>query len=161
MFPFLSFILWPCPCPLLHLTCDSQPQLPPKIALPVRSLSYMRVPLSATDACSTLCPSFIYPQIQQLAKRMALKLTIPLPSHFLEFPCDPKMRWLNWIMQLENFFTLTDLTLPKENKLTDRAKNAYLASLLGTEGARILMAHPVAATAESAIYLQRLQRRRR
>ncbi len=83
---------------------------------------------------------------------MALKLTIPLPPHFLEFPGDPKMRWSNWINQLKNFFTLTDLTLPKESKLTNRAKNAYLASLLGTEGARILMAHPVATTAESATF---------
>ena len=83
---------------------------------------------------------------------MALKLTIPLPPHFLEYPGEPKVRWSNWISQLENFFTLTNLTLPKESQLSDHAKNAYLASLLGTEGARILMAHPMAKTAEKQTF---------
>lgn len=83
---------------------------------------------------------------------MALKLTIPLPPTFMDYPGDPKVRWNNWLAQLKNFFTLTDLTLPASQKLTDEAKNAYLSALLGTEGVRILMAHPVAATADTATF---------
>ena len=51
---------------------------------------------------------------------------------------------------LENFFTLTNLTLT--NELTDHAKNAYLSTLLSCEGSRILMAHPVGGTAATATY---------
>ena len=80
------------------------------------------------------------------------KLQIPLPPRFFDHPGDPRIRWTNWKAQLDNFFCLTDLTLPADNKLNDQAKNAYLSSLLGSEGSRILMAHPVAATASTATY---------
>ena len=79
-----------------------------------------------------------------------MRLTIPLPPTFFDYPGEPKVRWANWLAQLDNFFTLTNLTLPDTNQLSDRAKNAYLSSLLGNEGSRILMAHPVAATASTA-----------
>ena len=83
-----------------------------------------------------------------------MKLTIPLPAHFMKYPGDTKVRWSNWLAQLRNFFTLTDLTLPSSSKLTDQAKNAYLSALLGTEGARILMANPIAASADTATFAQ-------
>jgi len=83
-----------------------------------------------------------------------MRLTIPLPTTFCDHPGEPKVRWSNWLAQLDNFFTLTDLTLSAGDKLTDRAKNAYLSSLLGNEGSRILMAHPVAATASTATFAQ-------
>ena len=85
---------------------------------------------------------------------MVLRIQVPLPPTFLDLPGDPRVRWSNWIAQLENFFTLTNLTLPKDNTLSDRAKNAYVATLLGSEGSRILMANPAAATAETATYAQ-------
>ena len=85
---------------------------------------------------------------------MALHIQVPLPPTFMDLPGDPRVRWSNWIAQLENFFTLTNLTLPEDNALSDRAKNAYVATLLGSEGSRILMANPAAATAETATYAQ-------
>ena len=80
------------------------------------------------------------------------RLQVPLPPVFLEYPGDPRVRWSNWSAQLDNFFSLTNLTLAADQQLSDRAKNAYLASLLGSEGNRILMAHPAAATAGTATY---------
>ena len=80
------------------------------------------------------------------------RLQVPLPPVFLDHPGEPRTRWTNWSAQLDNFFTLTNLTLATDNQLTDRAKNAYLTTLLGSEGLRILMAHPVAATATTADY---------
>ncbi len=44
------------------------------------------------------------------------------------------------------------MTLAQDNQLSNRAKNAYLTTLLGSEGMRILMAHPVAAMATTADY---------
>ena len=85
---------------------------------------------------------------------MALRLQVPLLSTFLDLPGEPRVRWSSWIAQLENFFALTNLTLPENNALSDRAKNAYLATLLGSEGSCILMANPAAATAEDAAYTQ-------
>ena len=85
---------------------------------------------------------------------MALRLQVPLPPIFLDLPGDPRVRWSNWIAQLENFFTLRNLTLPENNALSDRAKNVYVATLLGSEGSRILMANPAAATAKTATYAQ-------
>ena len=83
---------------------------------------------------------------------MAQRLTVPLPPTFLDTPGEPRIRWSNWVCQLENFFTLTNLTLV--NELTDRAKNAYLSTLLGCEGSRILMAHPAGGTAATATYTE-------
>ena len=78
----------------------------------------------------------------QLATRMAQaqlpRLQVPLPPIFLEHPGEPRVRWANWSAQLNNFFTLTNLTLPPSNQLNDRAKNAYLTTLLGSEGMHIL-----------------------
>ena len=81
-----------------------------------------------------------------------MRLTIPLPPTFLDYPGEPPVRWSNWLAQLENFFVLTNLTLSADNKLTDEAKNAYLCVLLGSEGARVLMVRPVAATASTATF---------
>ena len=55
-------------------------------------------------------------------------------------------------LEVGHFFVLTNLTLSDGNALTDAAKNAYLASLLGTEGSRILLAHPVATQAATLSY---------
>ena len=83
---------------------------------------------------------------------MAQRLQIPLPPTFLDHPGDPRVRWKNWKAQLDNFFTLTDLTLAADNKLSNKAKNAYLATLLGSEGSRILMANSVAPAASTDTY---------
>ena len=80
------------------------------------------------------------------------KLQIPLPPRFLEHPGDPRVRWSHWMAQLNNFFTLTNLTLPTDSSLSDEAKNAYLATLLGCEGSRIFMAHPIATQASTLDY---------
>ena len=80
------------------------------------------------------------------------RLTIPLPPTFLDYPGESKMRWSNWLAQLDNFFYLTDLTNSDDKKLTNRAKNAYVSSLLGAEGSRILMTHPVASKATTTTY---------
>ena len=50
------------------------------------------------------------------------------------------------------FFTFTDLTLVDDNKLSNKAKNAYLATLLGSEGSRILMVNSVAPAASTNTY---------
>ncbi len=79
-----------------------------------------------------------------------LKLNIPLPSRFFKHPGDPRIRWQHWKAQLDIFFVLTNLTLA--TKLSDIAKNAYLSSLLGCEGSRVLMAHPGATEAATKAY---------
>ena len=71
---------------------------------------------------------------------------------FLITQSNHALDWANWSAQLNNFFTLTNFTLAAVNQLTDRAKNAYLTTLLGGEGLRILMAHSLAATATTADY---------
>ena len=78
-----------------------------------------------------------------------VKLQFPLLPRFFENPGDSRTRWLHWKAQLDNFFVLTNLTLPGDNALTDAAKNA---SLLDSEGSRILMAHPVATQASAMTY---------
>ena len=85
---------------------------------------------------------------------MAQRLQIPMPPTFMDYPGEPKVRWGNWLAQLRNFFTLTDITLGEDHKLADATKNAYLSTLLGTEGLRILMANPVGATAATATHAQ-------
>ena len=50
---------------------------------------------------------------------------------------------------VEQFFVFTNLTLSDGNALTDAAKNA---SLLGTEGSHILLAHPFATQAATLSY---------
>ena len=82
----------------------------------------------------------------------SLKLQIPLPPRFFDHPGDPRVRWTNWKAQLDNFFMLTNMTLPKGEELPDHAKNSYLSALLGSEGCRILMAHPVATKAPTMTY---------
>ena len=80
------------------------------------------------------------------------RLQVPLPPTFLEHPGEPCIRWSTWSTQLDNFFALTNLTLSAEQQLTNQTKNTYLAMLLGSEGGRILMAHPVVATASMAMF---------
>ena len=80
------------------------------------------------------------------------KLQIQLPPRFLDHPGDPRIRWQHWKAQLDNFFLLTSFTLHDDVTLSDEAKNAYLSSLLGCEGSRILMAHPVATRASTTTY---------
>ena len=80
------------------------------------------------------------------------RLQVPLPPVFTEHPGEPRVRWSTWSAQLDNFFALTNLTLSADQQLTNQTKNAYLATLLGSEGGRILMAHPVAATASMATF---------
>ena len=80
------------------------------------------------------------------------RLQVPLPPVFMEHPGEPRVRWSTWSAQLDNFFALTNLTLSADQQLTNQTKNAYLATLLGSEGGRILMAHPVAATASTATF---------
>ena len=80
------------------------------------------------------------------------RLQVLLPPVFLECPGNLRIQWSNWSAQLHNFFSLTNLTLAADQQLSDRAKNVYVASLLGSEGSRILMAHPVTATVGTATY---------
>ena len=80
------------------------------------------------------------------------KLQIPLPPRFLDHPGNPRIRWQHWKAQLDNFFLLTSFTLHDDVTLSDEVKNAYLSSLLGCEGSRILMAHPVATRASTTTY---------
>ena len=85
---------------------------------------------------------------------MALRIQVPLPPTFLDIPGDPRVRWSNWMPSWKNFFTLTNLTLLEDNALGYRAKNAYVAILLGSKGSHILMANPAATTTKTATYAQ-------
>ena len=92
--------------------------------------------------------------IPLLAMRMAQlpKLQIPLPPCFLEHPGNPHIWWSHWMAQLNNFFTLTNLTLPTNLAFSNEAKNAYLATLLGCKGSHIFMAHPITTQASMLDY---------
>ena len=79
-------------------------------------------------------------------------LRVPLPPTFLEMPGNPPIKWSQWISQLEAFFYLTDCNLPDEKHLTERQKVAYIRSLLGAEGVRIVAAHPVSSRWETIKY---------
>ena len=70
-------------------------------------------------------------------------LRFPLPPSFLEMPGDPPIKWSQWMSQLEAFFFLTDSNLAEDKRLTQRQKVAYVYSLLGAEGVRIVATHPV------------------
>ena len=54
------------------------------------------------------------------------------------------------VCSVGQFFYINQVDASTSNQLNDRAKNAYLTTLLGSEGMRILMAHPVAVTAATA-----------
>ena len=85
---------------------------------------------------------------------MAQHLQILMLPTYMNFPSEPKVWWANWIAQLHNFFTLTDITLGAEHKLADATKNAYSSTLIGTKGLCILMANPVGTTTATATYTE-------
>ncbi len=81
-------------------------------------------------------------------------LRVPLPPSFLELPGEPTIKWTQWISQLEAFFFLTNSSLAEDKQLTARQRVAYVRSLLGAEGIRIVAAHPVSARWDTIDYAE-------
>ena len=75
------------------------------------------------------------------------KLPAPMPDKFWPHSGEqPPLKWDQWKVQLDIFFTLLDSSLPEDHKLSNAQKNMYLSNLLGAEGTRMFSAHPVAST---------------
>ena len=71
------------------------------------------------------------------------KFSVPQVDKFWQYGGEtPLLKWKDWQIQLDMFFTLTDFGLPEDAKLSDSQKNMLLRSLLGAEGIRQFTAHP-------------------
>jgi len=80
------------------------------------------------------------------------RLPVPQISKFMELPGEPVTDFRQWFAQFQRFLIMINAGRSEQAQLSAYQKNTYLMLMLGTEGARIFSANPVAAAIDTTSY---------